>query len=341
MSSNLEETAMTLGFDRGTLRYERSPLCASQTLRSNLALALLQEYAEMWMYHPPPGPPDVPEPILEACGVRKKLAHAVLKDTALNQLVEDSDDEDETDKNNNKKKKKPKSTVKLLAKKKEKDPRLAWEGASIAMGWAHTLILTKDQEVYSYGRVANGRLGLGGDPEGKLAPMPCRLGAEKRRAKIICKPTQVHDLSGKGVIQVSAGYRHSLTVTQDGDIYAFGFGQFGALGTGNEKSTSTPKMIQLIDPKSVPKPVQSQREKKKAQEPTHPGLMKAASTSTSTSTSSGNDEEEQAVGTEEEELRYNLQRASFRAGGGGAIALARGLVQKLKMAQVSAGRSVV
>lgn len=49
------------------------------------------------------------------------------------------------------------------------------------------------------------------------------------------RPTPVPSLLGTGVVKIAAGLWHTLCVTADGQIYAFGGNQFGQLGTGSDQ----------------------------------------------------------------------------------------------------------
>jgi len=50
------------------------------------------------------------------------------------------------------------------------------------------------------------------------------------------RPTLVPSLLGTRVKQIAAGLWHTLCVTVNGQLYAFGGNQFGQLGTGNDQT---------------------------------------------------------------------------------------------------------
>ncbi len=52
------------------------------------------------------------------------------------------------------------------------------------------------------------------------------------------------------MIAVSAGYRHSGAVTDDGALYTWGEGDFGRLGHGDSQSRDTPTVVKDIGPVS-------------------------------------------------------------------------------------------
>lgn len=43
--------------------------------------------------------------------------------------------------------------------------------------------------------------------------------------------------------QVSCGYQHTVCVTEDGDVYAWGMGRSGALGLADKRNRDTPTKV--------------------------------------------------------------------------------------------------
>lgn len=97
----------------------------------------------------------------------------------------------------------------------------------IACGSGHTVVLTTDGEVFTWGRGDDGRLGHG-DNGWKYVP----------------RPTQ--SLAGQVVVQVTCGSYHTAAVTGNGDLYTWGGGMYGKLGHGNEAGHSTPKRVEAL-----------------------------------------------------------------------------------------------
>lgn len=97
----------------------------------------------------------------------------------------------------------------------------------IACGSGHTVVLTTDGEVYTWGRGDDGRLGHG-DNGWKYVP----------------RITQ--SLAGQVVVQVTCGSYHTAAVTGNGDLYTWGGGMYGKLGHGNEAGHSTPKRVEAL-----------------------------------------------------------------------------------------------
>jgi alpha-tubulin suppressor-like RCC1 family protein len=57
-----------------------------------------------------------------------------------------------------------------------------------------------------------------------------KLGIETDKDQL--QPVEMEFFSDKEVTLIAAGCDHSVVVTKQGDVYAWGFGQHGALGTG-------------------------------------------------------------------------------------------------------------
>ncbi|XP_030044055.1 putative E3 ubiquitin-protein ligase HERC1 [Microcaecilia unicolor] len=92
----------------------------------------------------------------------------------------------------------------------------------------HTLAFTTEGEVFSWGDGDYGKLGHGNS-------------STQKYPKLIQGPLQ-----GKVVVCVSAGYRHSSAVTEDGELYTWGEGDFGRLGHGDSNSRNIPTLIKDI-----------------------------------------------------------------------------------------------
>ncbi|KAM6980533.1 putative E3 ubiquitin-protein ligase HERC1 [Aplochiton taeniatus] len=92
----------------------------------------------------------------------------------------------------------------------------------------HTLAFTTEGEVFSWGDGDYGKLGHGNS-------------STQKYPKLIQGPLQ-----GKVVVCVSAGYRHSSAVTEDGELYTWGEGDFGRLGHGDSNSRNIPTLVKDI-----------------------------------------------------------------------------------------------
>ncbi|XP_025067554.1 RCC1 and BTB domain-containing protein 2 isoform X2 [Alligator sinensis] len=97
----------------------------------------------------------------------------------------------------------------------------------VTCGSHHSMVLTSDGEVYAWGYNGNGQLGLGNTGN---QPTPCRIAA----------------LQGIRVQQVACGYAHTLVLTDEGRIYAWGANSYGQLGIGNKNNQSYPAPV-IVD----------------------------------------------------------------------------------------------
>lgn len=97
--------------------------------------------------------------------------------------------------------------------------------SQIACGSGHTVVLTTDGQVYTWGRGDDGRLGHG-DNGWKYVPRIAQ------------------SLSGQVIVQVTCGSYHTAAVASNGDLFTWGGGMYGKLGHGNESGHSTPRRVE-------------------------------------------------------------------------------------------------
>ena len=83
----------------------------------------------------------------------------------------------------------------------------------IKCGGEHSIFLTNDGKVYSCGHGYFGQLGLGNN-------------------KNVKAPILVQSLSNKKVIEIAAGWSHTIILTNEKNVYITGCGKFGELGIG-------------------------------------------------------------------------------------------------------------
>ena len=96
---------------------------------------------------------------------------------------------------------------------------------AVSGGVQYSLILSQDGKVYSFGRNGHGELGLGDSGEGTNRGVP----------------TEIPGLSE--IKAISAGYQHSLILSQDGEVYSFGHNNRGQLGLDDYEDRYTPVKI--------------------------------------------------------------------------------------------------
>lgn len=101
----------------------------------------------------------------------------------------------------------------------------------IATGAYHTLSMTDAGRVLAFGWNKNGRIGCGFHadiPPVVLHPIAAKFPADVK------------------ITFVAAGQDFSLAITDAGRLYSWGSGSFGALGHGDEKDVSEPRLIAAV-----------------------------------------------------------------------------------------------
>ncbi|XP_075561395.1 RCC1 and BTB domain-containing protein 1 isoform X5 [Pelecanus crispus] len=96
----------------------------------------------------------------------------------------------------------------------------------IACGQTSSMAVVNNGEVYGWGYNGNGQLGLGNNGN-QLTP--CRVAA----------------LHGVCILQIACGYAHTLALTDEGLLYAWGANTYGQLGTGNKSNQLSPVQIMM------------------------------------------------------------------------------------------------
>jgi len=96
---------------------------------------------------------------------------------------------------------------------------------SIVGGQHHTLVLTNDNKCFAIGRKEYGRLGLGKVEDDIETLVP------------------IEKLNNEKVVQLSCGESCSFAVTEDGKVYAWGFGSNNQLGTGSDEDALEPTLL--------------------------------------------------------------------------------------------------
>eukprot|EP01132_Coremiostelium_polycephalum_P008032 gene8032-9880_t len=103
----------------------------------------------------------------------------------------------------------------------------------VCCGDHHNLILDKNRLVYSMGWGLYNQLGHG-------------------RTNNEYSPKLIQDLKDVVIIKIACGTWHSLVLTNENEVYSFGFGEHGQLGHSNNESSPYPKLIDsLFDLKIV------------------------------------------------------------------------------------------
>jgi alpha-tubulin suppressor-like RCC1 family protein len=108
--------------------------------------------------------------------------------------------------------------------------------SAVQCGASHSLALTSTGRVYSWGKNSQGQCGTGHLGE-VLRPVPCKT------------------LSSERVVQVAAGWEHSIALTDKGAVYAWGCGYKDnrrgivppVLGLGDNNGRTVPERLRAFD----------------------------------------------------------------------------------------------
>lgn len=108
------------------------------------------------------------------------------------------------------------------------------KAVSVSCGEKHTLILTEDGEVLSFGVGEYGRLGTGSTSDATT-------------------PVSIEALLEEDIVQIAVGASHSLALTRSGSIYTWGRNDMGQLGLGDSYMDiySMEDMPRLVDSESL------------------------------------------------------------------------------------------
>ncbi|MDR0596872.1 MAG: Ig-like domain-containing protein [Clostridiales Family XIII bacterium] len=100
----------------------------------------------------------------------------------------------------------------------------------IAANETHCLAVTADGKVFSWGDNSHSQLGNGTTTD-----------------KLIPNLVSPSGFGGKAVTDVKAGTKHSLALTADGNVYAWGSNEYGQLGDGTDEDRSSPTRVSALD----------------------------------------------------------------------------------------------
>ena len=104
------------------------------------------------------------------------------------------------------------------------------------MGPYHSLAISKEGQLYTWGRNYYGELGHGTSGTKNNKNIPTRIGTATNWKSI------------------AAGGEHSLAINEAGELYAWGLNDFGHLGDGSRINKNKPK---TIPHKTIPVKIQN------------------------------------------------------------------------------------
>jgi hypothetical protein len=98
---------------------------------------------------------------------------------------------------------------------------------AVAGGWRHTVALDADGQLYGWGWNKFGQVGCGNTDDQN-------------------SPKLVIDIDNQKISQVTCGWRHTVAITDRGNVYSWGRGTSGQLGHGDAVDRCVPKRVELL-----------------------------------------------------------------------------------------------
>ncbi|XP_029910455.1 probable E3 ubiquitin-protein ligase HERC3 [Myripristis murdjan] len=105
--------------------------------------------------------------------------------------------------------------------------------SQVACGSQHSVALTRDGQVYTWGQDSSGQLGLG------------------KRKPVVGSPQLVRSLWANPLVQVSAGGEQSFALAVSGSVFSWGKNHRGQLGLGDTTDRHTPTAVQCLNMKKT------------------------------------------------------------------------------------------
>ncbi|XP_076831363.1 putative E3 ubiquitin-protein ligase HERC3 isoform X2 [Brachyhypopomus gauderio] len=105
--------------------------------------------------------------------------------------------------------------------------------AQVACGNDHSLILTKDGQLFTWGQNSSGQLGVGKGEPNSLSPQPLK------------------SLCGIPLAQISAGGDHSFALSLSGAVFGWGRNNAGQLGLGDRQDRYHPECVKGLNHKMM------------------------------------------------------------------------------------------
>ncbi|OAQ93717.1 regulator of chromosome condensation [Purpureocillium lilacinum] len=123
-----------------------------------------------------------------------------------------------------------------------KIPALCGQGVAVIAGGAHhSVAITADGQVYTWGRMDGGHLGIKFTDQ-QLGDDTVVRRDERDKPRICLQPTPVPQIGE--AVHAACGTDHTIFVAKDGRAWATGFGSEGQLGLGSDDDVDVAQLIQ-------------------------------------------------------------------------------------------------
>jgi alpha-tubulin suppressor-like RCC1 family protein len=112
----------------------------------------------------------------------------------------------------------------------EKRPTGSARILQVAAGRFHSLVLLEDGSLFSMGSANNGQVGLTG----------------VSFSSKIFSPERIEDLKSERIVQVAAGWFHSLAINDRGELFTWGLSSHYQLGHGDMQLRPQPRRVEAL-----------------------------------------------------------------------------------------------
>jgi len=131
----------------------------------------------------------------------------------------------------------------------------AYNVIQVACGYNHTLALTDDGRLFSWGSNCNGQLGIRTLPISKPSIVSNTNLASSSSALVPVEASPIvyyiSSLRGVAVACIAAGYRHSVALTVSGALFTWGYNGYGQLGVGDQTDRFLPVLVRMLRSQKV------------------------------------------------------------------------------------------
>lgn len=110
----------------------------------------------------------------------------------------------------------------------------------------HGALVTLKGSLYTWGVDMYNKLGHIEDPEQKKLQSNQKQKRTLRSSYDKVKFGKVLSLENEKIVSAKCGYNHTICLTEDGEVYSWGYGKDGALGHSNFENSLAPKKIEYF-----------------------------------------------------------------------------------------------